>query len=79
MAEHATHYKCLKAESNFYTTGRIYPLVTNAEGHKGFIGNDGRFDLKSMVVSKFIESTQEAYNKQQSRLSVTLVTICEEK
>lgn len=79
MAKKATHYKCLKAESNFYTTGRIYPLVENDEGHKGFIGDDGRFDLKSMVVSKFVESTQDAYNKQQSRMSDTVVTICEEK
>lgn len=79
MAKQATHYKCLKAESNFYITGRIYPLVTNEEKQKGFIGEDGRFDPKSMVVSKFVESTQAEYEQQQKRLNATVVTIREEK
>lgn len=58
------YWQCIDAVTQFYTKGRIYKLVSNEEGLKGFVGNDGRFDLKSMVVSKFKESTKEAYDKQ---------------
>lgn len=49
----ATHYECIKAETRFYIKGKVYELVTNELGHKGFIGEDGLFDHKSLVISHF--------------------------
>lgn len=49
----ATHYECIKAETRFYTQGKVYKLVTNEQGHKGFIADDGLFDHKSLVTSSF--------------------------
>ena len=65
-------WKCVHAESNFYTRGKVYELVENEVGDKGFIASDGLFDRKSMVVSRFIAATNEEF-MQQSEQKIAFV------
>lgn len=55
-------WECVEAATQFYTKGKVYELVECQHGTgKGFIADDGLFDLKSMTVSKFKASTKEKF------------------
>lgn len=72
----AIYWVCVEAATIFYTKGRVYKLVDCPKGTgKGFTCDKGYFDLKSMVVSKFVESTKEAYDRQESIGRDKVVTI----
>ena len=47
----------------FYTKDKVYELTTNEDEHKVFTADDGLFDLKSMVISKFKALTEEEVTK----------------
>lgn len=58
-----THYRCFHAATQFYTKDKVYELTTNEDEHKVFTADDGLFDLKSMVISKFKALTEEEVTK----------------
>lgn len=50
---------CVFAKTTFYKVGKTYPLVKAPDGELGFIGEDGLFDSRKKVQSKFQERKED--------------------
>lgn len=52
-------YICTYAATNFYTQGKEYELVEGPKNQVGFIADDGLFDVKSVLISKFKQKMKD--------------------
>ena len=56
-------FLCTSSASVGYKTGKVYPVVNNADNRLCFFSDDGFHDLLSMLVSSFVKVEEDVNEK----------------